>query len=46
MMTTTTVTSSTKTTADVNGYDVYHNHNNQGKRVIIIWKDVTDSNEC
>jgi hypothetical protein len=39
------VTTTTKTTADDNGYDDYHNHNNQGKRFISMLKDVTDSKE-
>jgi hypothetical protein len=37
------MTTRTKTTADDNVYDDYHNHNNQDKRFIIILKDVTDS---
>jgi hypothetical protein len=40
----TTITTS-KTIADDNGSDDYHNHNNQGKRFIITLKDVTDSKE-
>jgi hypothetical protein len=45
MTATMTTTTKTKTIGDDNGYDNCHNHNNQGKRFIIILKDVPDSKE-